>query len=243
MLRRSAAAARNRDAILDVLRRLLPPPRAGAGGGRRDGSAPVVLEIGSGTGEHAVHVAERMPWIVWQPSDPDAASRASTQAWVRLAAVGNVLPPLNLDLLAPSWRLRRADAIVVVNVLHVAPRGAVQALVAGATEVLAAGGSLVVAGPFQHRGPALEPELQPVEEVLRRRRGPFAPSAASRRGAESKGAHADDALPDLAELLDVARRHDLALADAGPLPGGGVVIVLRSVPAAGRGHDGPMRAG
>jgi SAM-dependent methyltransferase len=155
MARRHAPAARrNREALLAVLRRALPPRAR-------------VLELGSGTGEHAVWVAARLPGVAWQPSDPDPASRASIEAWSEGGA-GGVAPPLALDLLAPSWRLREADAIVCVNVLHVAPPGATEALVEGARHVLPRGGVLVVAGPFGRRDPAIPPALDLVVAAAER---------------------------------------------------------------------------
>jgi len=133
--RHSQAAARNREAILAALARRLPRPAT-------------VLEIGSGTGEHAIFFAARLPWITWRPSDPDPASLASIDAWAEEAGLSNVLPPLRLDLLARAWRGQRCDALVAVNVLHVAPPGAAEALLEGAGEVLPRGGRLFVAGPF-----------------------------------------------------------------------------------------------
>jgi len=155
MARRHAPAAlRNREALLALLRRVLP-------GGAR------VLELGSGTGEHAVWLAARLPGVAWQPSDPDPVSRASIDEWIaesKEGGTGRVAPPLALDLLAPSWRLREADAIVCVNVLHVAPPGATLALVEGARDVLPRGGVLVVAGPFGRREPTIPPELAALVE-------------------------------------------------------------------------------
>jgi SAM-dependent methyltransferase len=162
MARRHAPAAeRNREALLAVLRRVLPERAR-------------VLELGSGTGEHAVWLAARLPGVAWQPSDPDPVSRASIEAWIDAAeskekgGAGFVAPPLALDLLAPSWRLRRADAIVCVNVLHVAPAGATLALVEGARDVLPRGGVLVVAGPFGGRDPAIPPALAAVVAAAER---------------------------------------------------------------------------
>ena len=136
MARRHApAAARNREALLATISALLPSPAT-------------VLEIGSGTGEHAVFLARRMPWLTWQPTDPDEESRASIAAWIAHEGVGNVRPPLHLDLLARGWLAWRFDAVVAVNVLHVAPAGGGEALLSGAAAVLPRRGPLVVAGPF-----------------------------------------------------------------------------------------------
>ena len=135
MIRRHAPLAiRLAPALAALLARVLP-------------RAAVVLELGSGTGEHAVHLARALPWLTWQPSDPDPGARASIAAWRAEAALPNLLPPLDLDLLAPAWRLRCADALLVVNVLHAAPPAAADALLGGAGEVLPPGGALVVVGP------------------------------------------------------------------------------------------------
>jgi len=132
--RTAKAAVRNREPIAAALDELLP-------------AAGTVLELGSGTGEQAVHVAARLPWLTWQPSDPDPESRASIAAWTARTGVSNVLPPLSLDLLARAWRLRTCDALLLVNVLHAAPPGATAALLAGAAGVLPRRGPLLVVGP------------------------------------------------------------------------------------------------
>ncbi len=107
----------------------------------------LLLELGSGTGEQAVHLAARLPWLSWQPSDPDPESRASIAAWTAQTGVPNVRAPLSLDLLAPAWRLRTCDALLLVNVLHAAPPGVTEALLAGAAGVLSRHGPLIVVGP------------------------------------------------------------------------------------------------
>jgi hypothetical protein len=132
--RHAPLAARSAEALTALLERVLPRPA-------------LLLELGSGTGEHAVHAAARLAWLTWQPSDPDTASRASVAAWAARAGLANVLPPLDLDLLAPGWRLRRADALLCAHVLHLLPPGAAEVLLDGAAEVLSDGGVLVVVGP------------------------------------------------------------------------------------------------
>jgi len=130
------SAARNRDPILGVLRRVLPPRGK-------------VLEIGSGTGQHAVHFAAALPGLRWQPTDPDPALRASIAAWIAHAQAANVAPPLALDVEAQPWPVDAADAVVCINVLHVAPWRVVPALFAGAARVLPAGAPLVLYGPYR----------------------------------------------------------------------------------------------
>ena len=155
MPRRTAPAAlRNREPIAAALDELLP-------------KRGTVLELGSGTGEHAVFLARRFPGLTWQPSDPDPAARASIASWSREARLENLLPPLDLDLMAPAWRRRRAEALLCVNVLHVAPIDRAAALFAGAAEVLYRGGILVVYGPFAHRGSPWESRLLRLDRELR----------------------------------------------------------------------------
>lgn len=193
-LRHAPAAARNGEAIAAALRELLPAPAT-------------VLELGSGTGEHAVLVARRLPWLTWQPSDPDPESRASIAAWTARERLANVLPPLHLDLLSPGWRLRRADAVVAVNVLHLAPEGALDALLCGAGDLLPPGGPLLVAGPFRRRGEPLPPPLRAMDAALRERHG--------------------GGLPELEELAERGALHDLRAGPPRPLPGSSLLVVLR----------------
>lgn len=154
MKRTAAAALRNREAILEALRGILPAR------GR-------VLELGSGTGEHAVFLAAALPGLEWQPSDPDPAARASIAAWSAEARLPNLLPPLAWDLRLEGWQLRPADAVLCVNVLHAAAPECIEALCRGAARALPPGGPLVVYGPFTRRGAALGPRLQRVDAKLR----------------------------------------------------------------------------
>jgi SAM-dependent methyltransferase len=139
MKRTSPAALKNLRPLLAALRKCLP-------------ARGTLLELGSGTGEHAVGVARAFPGLTVQPSDPDPEARASIAAWAAEARLANLAPPLDLDVLAPAWTGRAADALLCVNVLHVAPAAAGDALFAGAARVLAPGAPLVIAGPFLRRG-------------------------------------------------------------------------------------------
>jgi hypothetical protein len=134
--RSSKTAIRFREPLRALLADVLP-------------SSGLVLELGSGTGEHCLHFAAAFPQLTWQPSDPDPEARESISAWSREAALPNLLAPLNLDLLSPSWTLRHADALLCVNVLHLAGLNALGQLMSGATKVLPLGGQLIVAGFFE----------------------------------------------------------------------------------------------
>lgn len=153
---RAPAAARNRDPILAVLRAHLPP------GG-------LVLEVASGTGEHAVHFARAMPGWTWQPSDPSAAARASIAAWRQSEELGNVLPALSLDAASEDWPIAAADAVVSINMIHIAPWEAAVGLMRGAGRILPQGAPLVLYGPFRRPGQALEPSNAAFDEDLRGR--------------------------------------------------------------------------
>ena len=113
------ATTRNREPILDVLRRVLPPSGA-------------VLEISAGTGEHAAFFAAALPDLTWQPTDLDERSLRSIAAHRETAGLGNLRPPLMLDAGAPDWPVARADAIVCINMIHIAPWPACVGLMAGA---------------------------------------------------------------------------------------------------------------
>lgn len=131
----SPAAERNRQPILEQLRRLLPPR----------GTA---LELASGSGQHVAHFAAAMPGWTWQRSDPDPAALASIAAWC--AGLPNVRAPLALDASNATWAGApdRVDLLLAVNLLHIAPWPVCAALMAGAARHLAPAGLLVVYGPF-----------------------------------------------------------------------------------------------
>jgi len=133
------AVARNRDAILQVLRAALPET------GR-------VLEIASGSGEHAVHFAAALPGLTWLPSDPDPAARRSVAAHARRAAVANVAAPLDLDAAGGDWPVAGVAAIVCINMIHIAPWTATEGLMAGAGSALPKDGVLLLYGPFREAG-------------------------------------------------------------------------------------------
>ncbi len=133
--RHSAAAERNRAPLLAELQRLLP-------------AAGVALEIASGTGQHAAHFAAGLPGWRWQPTEADPQGAASIAAWC--AGLANVAAPLPLDVLAPAWAgvPECADAIFCANLLHISPWPTTLALMHGAARHLAAGGRLLLYGPF-----------------------------------------------------------------------------------------------
>jgi hypothetical protein len=134
VMRTAPLARANRELLVTAVRAIAPV-------------RGLALELGSGTGEHALALARALPGLVWQPSDPDPTARASISAWRDEAGLENLLPPLDLDLLAPAWRRVAADLLLCVNVLHVAPSAAGEALLDGAAG-LPPGASLLLYGPF-----------------------------------------------------------------------------------------------
>lgn len=152
MRRHAPATERNREPIIAVLAEELPD----------DGT---VLEVASGTGEHAAAFAERFPGTTWQPSDPDADSRASIAGWT--AALTNVLPPLDLDAAAPNWPIESADAVVCINMVHISPWAATLGLMAGAKRLLGPGSPLILYGPYRQHGVATAPSNEQFERWLK----------------------------------------------------------------------------
>ncbi len=134
------ATQRNREPILAVLRRVLP-------------ERGLALEVASGSGEHAVAFAESFPALRFQPSDPDRAARASIAAWRDEASLPNLLAPIALDVHTRPWPLdTEPDAILCINMIHIAPWTACLALLDGASERLVPGAPLVLYGPFREEG-------------------------------------------------------------------------------------------
>ena len=148
------ATARNREPVLQVLQRVLP----------QEGT---LLETGSGSGQHAVYFAARLPGLIWQPSDPEPAHLASIAAYVADAGLANLRAPLALDVTAADWPIEACSAVASLNMVHIAPWTACQGLMAGAGRVLLAGGRLFLYGPFVRRGRPLEPSNAAFHRSLR----------------------------------------------------------------------------
>jgi hypothetical protein len=149
------ATERNRDPILTLLLRVLP-------------TAGTVLEIASGTGEHAVFFGPRLPHLTWQPTDPDSAARASIVAWTAEADAANVAAPLALDAAQPNWPIDRADAVIAVNMVHISPWAATVGLLGGTARVLPTGAPLILYGPYKRDGRHTAPSNEAFDQNLRR---------------------------------------------------------------------------
>ena len=134
--RRSAPAAlRNREPIAEVLGNWLP-------------ESGLVLEIASGTGEHAAFFAERFPGLEWQPSDVDEGALDSIRAWRSRAALPNLREPVRLDASQSDWPIESADALLSINRVHISPWQSALGLLDGAERLLPGGGRLILYGPW-----------------------------------------------------------------------------------------------
>ena len=153
----SPSAARNRDPIWQVLGPLLP-------------ARGLVLEIASGSGEHVAHFARLAgSQIIFQPSDPSAAARASIDAWVTESGLTNICPSLGLDAAADVWPIAHADVVLCINMIHISPWSATVGLIAGAARVLPPEGLLFLYGPYRRNGRHTAPSNEAFDVDLRRR--------------------------------------------------------------------------
>jgi hypothetical protein len=156
MKRHAPAVERNREPITAVLTEELP-------------AEGLVLEVASGTGEHAVHFAQTYPRLSWQPSDPEEESLASIAAWREDARLANLLAPIALDASASPWPIARADAVLCINMVHISPLEATEGLLAGAAALLAPGAPLILYGPYLEAAVATAPSNLEFDAWLKRR--------------------------------------------------------------------------
>nr|WP_301301843.1 DUF938 domain-containing protein [Methylorubrum extorquens] len=189
------AVARNGAVILDVLRKVLP----------RGGH---VLEVASGSGEHAVRFAAALPDLRWQPSDPDRRALGSIAAHARSAALPNLLTPIELDAQAQTWPVARADAVVCINMTHIAPWAVTEGLMAGAGRLLPDSGSLYLYGPFRIGGAHTAASNALFDEDLRAR-------------------DPDWGVRDLEAVVAVAGKHGLRITEQIAMPANNLSVVLR----------------
>jgi SAM-dependent methyltransferase len=201
-LRRFAPATeRNRQPIFDVLRRVLP-------------ATGTVLEIASGTGEHAAFMAPRLPDLLWQPTDPDPDALASIDAWRRHTGAPNLRPPLALDAASPPWPLPAGlspAALFNANMIHIAPWAAALGLFAEAGRLLAPGAPLVLYGPFCVGGAHTAPSNAAFDESLRARDPAWG-------------------VRDRLVVAETAARHGLLLDEIVEMPANNLILVFRRAP-------------
>ena len=155
--RHAPATERNREPILAVLRRVLP-------------ENGLVLEIASGTGEHAAFMSPRLsPLLFWQPSDASSDALADIDGHAREAGCTRVRPAIVLDVCAAAWPVAAADAIFCCNMVHIAPWAAAEGLFAGAGRILPAGAPLILYGPFRRHGTHTAPSNESFDQGLKAR--------------------------------------------------------------------------
>ena len=152
----SPAALRNRDPILEVLRRVFP----------KEG---VALEIASGSGEHARYFAEALPGLRWQPTDVSSAAIASVDVHRTEAHLPNLLPARTLDVTRDDWGVGEIDALFCANMIHIAPYAAAEGLMRGAGRHLVDDAPFVLYGPFRVGGHFDAPSNAAFDESLRAR--------------------------------------------------------------------------
>jgi cyclopropane fatty-acyl-phospholipid synthase-like methyltransferase len=200
---RSPAADRNKDPILGELRAVLP-------------ATGTVLEIASGSGQHAVHFARNLPALRFVPSDPSVDARESIRVLVEEARLPNLEAPRPIDVLSADWPAlvgEPVDAIVCINMIHIAPFEALEGLVAGAARLLAPGSPLVLYGPFRFHGSFLAPSNEAFSDDLRRRNPAWG-------------------VRDVDDVQNTATSHGFSVGVPIALPANNHVIVLRRTPSA-----------
>lgn len=171
-----------------------------------------VLEIASGSGEHAVYFAPRLPDLVWQPSDVDPEALAFIAMRRAPANVPNLRAPLALDAASPDWPLTSADAVVAINMIHISPWSATEGLIRGAARVLPGGGLLYLYGPFKIDGAHTAPSNAAFDASLRARD----PSWGVR---------------DAGDVSSLAERHGFDLTERVAMPANNLSLVFRKRPA------------
>jgi len=155
MKQSSPSCERNKEPILAVLREILSAPG-------------LVLEIGSGSGQHAVHFARGLPHVEWQPTDV-ADNLPGISAWRDEAGLVNLRTPLVLDLFSDRWPVAVAQAVVCVNTIHIVSWEAVERLFAGVGRLLSPGGVMYVYGPYRYADRSLEPSNEEFDRWLKAR--------------------------------------------------------------------------
>jgi len=189
-----AAPERNQAPILAVLQRTLP-------------ATGTLLEVASGTGQHAVHFARHLPSWTIQPSDVDAENLASISAWADEANLPNLRFPLQLDVCDDDWNVAPLGAIFNANMIHIAPWAVALGLLGGAARHLLPGGLLIMYGPFRIGGQHTAPSNQAFDDSLRQRDVRFG-------------------VRDVEAVTTLAQRHGLTLQERIEMPANNQVLVF-----------------
>ncbi len=195
------ATERNREPILQVLLRVLP-------------SQGTVLEIASGTGQHAVFFANRLQQRYWLPSDPNPLNRDSITAWRRDCSLENLYAPLDIDVHETTWLVEQQEyhqtitAIVNINMIHISPWSACLGLMAGANRILTSQGILYLYGPFKQRGKHTAPSNEAFDTYL-------------------QSQNPEWGVRDLEQVVEVAKAQNLILQEIIAMPANNLSVVFK----------------
>ena len=198
MKRHAPATARNSGPIADVLAQELP-------------ASGLVLEIASGTGEHALFMASRFPELTWQPSDFEQEAVESIDAWASEAKLANLRPAIQLDASQPPWPVGNADAILCVNMVHISPWRATEGLFAGARRILTGNAPLILYGPY------IESDIDTSHSNLE-------------FDASLKARNPEWGLRQISDMDDLARAERLHRTVRHPMPANNLMLVYRPAP-------------
>jgi hypothetical protein len=189
------ATLRNREPILAVLRPVLPP-------------RGVVLEIASGSGEHVAFLAQQLPDLTFQPTDPDSRALKSIAAWRAATGAANLRAPLALDAANDVWPIESADAILCINMVHISPWASTLGLLRGAAKLLPVGAPLFLYGPYIRAGVETSPSNLEFDADLRRRNAAWG-------------------LRDLADVTEAAERAGFSGPTVTEMPANNLSVVFR----------------
>ena len=195
------ATERNRGPIEDLLSQLLPASGA-------------VLELASGSGEHAVCFQQRFPHLIWQASDPDPDHRASIDAWIRHQGLNDVMPAaLNLDVEERPWPLPQTigaslKAVVCINLLHISPANCTNAVLEESAVLLPSGAPLIIYGPFMRNGAHTSASNAAFDRSLRERNNQWG-------------------LREVSLITSLAASAGFQVEDVVPMPANNLTLVLR----------------
>lgn len=199
----AAATQRNREPIVQVLSSVLPPQGD-------------ILEIASGTGEHALFFASHLYPRQWLPSDPNPLLRDSIAAWREEYQGNNLLPPLDIDATSDDWNMDNITnfsltAIANINMIHIAPWRACLGLLTGAERLLPSGGILYLYGPYKVHGKHTSESNLAFDEML-------------------QAQNPEWGVRDLEAVVEAANQHQLIYQQNIPMPANNFSVIFRKVP-------------
>jgi len=172
--------------------------------------AGTILQIAEGSGEHVVHFARSFPHLTFLPSDPDPAAGESIAAWIAHEALANILPPIAVDAAAGDWPVQSADAVLCINMIHIAPWTATEGLMRGAARLLPQGSPLYLYGPYKRDGRHTAPSNEKFEGWL-------------------KGQSVDFGVRDLADVAACAGRNGFGAPQVIEMPANNLSVVFRKL--------------